>query len=446
MTTLIHRKWREYKRRPETLLLMLLLFAAYQAGAQAASPYSRFGLGYLAPTDFSANLGMGGITAAYTSSRFINSANPASYASLTMTTAEIGAVLDGNNIHTRDSSYNAFDGGIDHVVFAFVPHPKKNNWAVAIGLLPYSYMNYSLAQYVNDPVLGQYNQVTTGEGSLYQAFVGGAYKVKGFAIGANVGYIFGKLSYQQQVIFPDSTGDLNTSSVTNLNVKGFTYTLGVTYQKLIYRKRDDVDPRSNIFIYAGLYGSSGVTLHATITSYWQRFTYDVNNNLLVTDTVQYNLTQQGKITMPYNVAGGVMVGNELFWLIGADFKYTNWSAFSSPISSIVTGDQLNNSWVASIGGQITPKYGDRKFTSNIQYRVGAYFGQSEATFNGEALKEYAGTFGIGIPLKRFAMFNFSGQVGSRGNSGDATAPRENFYRLVFGLTLNDVWFIKRKFD
>src|SRR3954466_9401286 len=86
--------------------------------SQAASPYSRYGLGYVRPTVFSANKGMGEVAAPYASSININFANPASYASLTRTTIEIGANFDGVGIRVKDSTYRASSASVNHFALA----------------------------------------------------------------------------------------------------------------------------------------------------------------------------------------------------------------------------------------------------------------------------------------------------------------------------------------
>ena len=390
---------------------------------------------------------MGEVAAPFASATNINYTNPASYASLTRTTVQIGANLGGVNILSRDSSYKASGASISHFVIAFVPNPKHNAWAITAGIVPFSSVDYNFVQAYNDPQIGPYYQAYTGNGSLYNVFAGGAYKVKGFSIGANVGYIFGKLEYQKVIAFPDSVLAFNTRNITDININGFSYNLGVQYQMLIYKNLSDPDITKQIFMTVGAYGSGGSKLATKTNTYWDRFNYDVNSNLVVADTLQSTFGTKGKITLPYNFGAGVMFGNELFWLVGADFKYMNWQSYTTPLDN----GNLTNSWQASFGAQITPKYGDRNYLKEIQYRAGFYTGKSEYNINGATLTENAATIGIGLPLKKSApykqlgAFNLTGEFGSRGGS-DKSLIRENYYRFTIGFVLNDIWFIKRKFD
>ncbi|HLP51040.1 MAG TPA: hypothetical protein VK154_09175 [Chitinophagales bacterium] len=427
------------------IFVLLFSYSYVVSFSQAASPYSRFGLGYVYSPVFSANKAMGEIAAPYASAININYANPASYASLTRTTIEVGMKMDGANIHTQDSNYRSIQPNISHIAVAFAPNvlAKKKNWGISLGLLPYTNINYTFIQNYNDSALGPYRLVHAGKGSLYQAYVGGAYKVKGLSIGANLGFLFGKLDYQKTITFPDSLYAYSTRNITSVNAKSFMYTIGLQYEYRIYHNKETPEPRTDINMIVGAYGSGGLKLNAKVSNYWDRFYIDPTFGVVTIDTAQANFNQKESIKLPFNMGAGVMFGNELYWMLGADFKFMNWKSYSSPLNN----GGLNNSWRISIGGQITPNIeADRKkYFSKVQYRLGGYYGKSELNYNGKQLSEAGGTVGFGFPFKSVAHLNLSGDFGSRGVS-DPNAIRETYYRVTFGFVLNDIWFTKRKFD
>jgi hypothetical protein len=423
------------------LVFVWSLVIGHWSFSQASSPYSRFGLGYVRSTVFSANKAMGDLAAPYASAVNINYTNPASYASLTRTTIEVGFNFDGVNIYTKDSTYRGSSGSVNHFAIALVPNSKRNNWAISLGLLPYTNINYSFAQNFSDSSLGSFQEKFTGKGSLYQVYVGGAYRVKGFSIGANVGFLFGNLEYEKAIILPSNLNAYNTRNQTNMNVKSFMYNVGVQYQKRIYHNTNDPEARSDIFVTAGAYGSAGLKLTTKTSSRWERYREIVNVGTEVIDIPEAEVEKQEKIPLPFNVGAGVMFGNERFWLIGTDFKFMNWKNFHSPLNN----DNLDNGWRVSIGGQIIPKSDDRKYFNRVQFRLGTYFGKSEINPNGGMINEVAGTVGLGFPFKSLARLNLSADIGTRGGS-DKSVIRETFYKITFGLVLNDIWFIKRKFD
>lgn len=429
-----------------SFLILIFTLSFQSAFSQASSPYSRYGLGYARSTAFSANAGMGGVSAAYASMLHINATNPASYASMTRTTIEIGANYDGLNIKTKDSVYRAANGNLNHLAIAFVPKPDK--WAISFGLLPYTNINYSFIQTINDSAIGTYRNVYTGKGSLYQVYAGGAYKIKSrinerdnFSIGFNVGYVFGKLDYQKVISFPDTVYAYSSRNVTTLNAGMFNYKVGIQYRRRIFHNRDNPDERTDIFMTLGAYGSGGVKMNAKISNYWDRFEVITGYGAVPVDTQESTFNKKYKLGMPYNIGAGFMFGNERFWMLGADFAYNKWSDFTTPLNN----GGLNDSWKASLGFQITPRYDDRKYFNKVQYRLGAYVGQTQFNYKGKALSEAGGTIGLGFPFKSVARLNITGDFGSR-YTGNTQAISETYYRLTFGFVLNDIWFIKRKYD
>lgn len=428
----------------QIVFAFVFLFSSVNGFSQAESPYSRYGLGTLRNPVFSANQGMGFLSAPYMSAVNINYSNPASYAFLSRTTIEIGALIDGNHLTTGDSSYRSGGGSVNHFAIALVPSYKKTAWALSLGLMPYSNVDYNFVQTFNDPSIGQYSENYIGSGSLYTAYAGGAVKIKGFAIGANLGFIFGKLSYQKIISFPtDSAGSYATRNIDDVNIKGFSYNVGVQYQKQIYHNRDDPDARRDIYAFFGAYGSGGTSLTAKVNSYWDRYNFPVSTGTqAIVDTLQQGVLQTGKIKMPVSVGAGLMFGNERFWLLGADFKYTTWSDYTT----ILDNGGLANSWQLSVGAQITPKYDDLNYFKHMQYRLGAYYGKSEISFNGDHLSQGGATIGLGFPFKSVAHINLTGDFGELGDPGNKQIVQQAYYRFTVGFVLNDIWFIKRKFD
>jgi hypothetical protein len=61
------------------------------------------------------------------------------------------------------------------------------------------------------------------------------------------------------------------------------------------------------------------------------------------------------------------------------------------------------------------------------------------------------SFGAGFPIRKwrayetqFTVLQTAFQIGKRGSSVNNVT--ENFFQFTFGLSLNDNWFIKRKYD
>lgn len=64
--------------------------------------------------------------------------------------------------------------------------------------------------------------------------------------------------------------------------------------------------------------------------------------------------------------------------------------------------------------------------------------------NGNQIKDFGINFGLSIPAGRSSI-DLALTAGQRG-SRSKTSLDERYFRLYFGLTFNDQWFIRRKFD
>ena len=56
------------------------------------------------------------------------------------------------------------------------------------------------------------------------------------------------------------------------------------------------------------------------------------------------------------------------------------------------------------------------------------------------------SFGLGLPLRKTkSEINLSVEVGERGTTNNNLI-KEQFLRFQIGLSLSDIWFVKRKYD
>ena len=73
-------------------------------------------------------------------------------------------------------------------------------------------------------------------------------------------------------------------------------------------------------------------------------------------------------------------------------------------------------------------------------------GKNYLEFNGKELPEYEANLGIGFPLKRvLSELSLSGEFTHLGSLEENPLAISTF-RISLGVTLNDRWFQKRKFD
>ena len=85
------------------------------------------------------------------------------------------------------------------------------------------------------------------------------------------------------------------------------------------------------------------------------------------------------------------------------------------------------------------------------YSLGFYTGKDYINADGNDYKVQAYTFGFSFNLRKFRSYdkqftkiNTSFEYGKRGTGANNIT--ENFFKFSLGLSLSDIWFIKRKYD
>ena len=96
---------------------------------------------------------------------------------------------------------------------------------------------------------------------------------------------------------------------------------------------------------------------------------------------------------------------------------------------------------------IPDKYSNYSFLKRLEYRIGGHVEDNYLIINGEQVKEYGASFGLGIPMRRTLsktnlFFDYTHKTGSAGNN----LHTENWYTMGISLNLYDFWFVKRKYD
>lgn len=429
------------------LIVLSAIFALLNLGlaAQTFSPYSQYGLGDQRNTAFSANRALGGISAGYSSSRNLNFNNPASYADLTYTVFELGALVHTNVLSDSLRAGGSTNGGVSHLALGFPI--KQNKWGLSFGLLPNSYSNYKFTS--SSSIDGvDFKNVNTGYGSTYQFYIGNGFKFGNFSVGLNAGYLFGGLEYNTSLQFQEGAGFVDAQNVNELNVKNFVVNAGVQY-KINLSPLDNDENKQDVFLTLGLYGTPPIKGNANYSKYLSSTRLNALDQISAIDTASGGMfDSKAALKLPASVSAGFTLGNELSWLVGADFHYENWTNFESPISNYAFVDD----WKFKLGAQITPKFNGNRFGQRIEYRFGAHLGNTRLTLENTRIPEFGTTFGFGIPFKRvsslsrsLSVLNLSMEIGKRGIVADNLL-KENYYKLTIGYTLSDRWFVKRKFD
>jgi|688.fasta_scaffold07229_17 hypothetical protein len=410
---------------PKISATLVALFLTSLVFAQENSPYSRYGIGNLKTHENVANRGMGGVSIADDNPTIANPTNPATYASLRLTSYQVG--MEGSRLGIKNANLTNQTGyaGINYVTIGFAASKKLG---FSFGLLPASRVRYNMER--TDTL--SYSQATSsysGGGGLQNVYVGGAYKHDIYSIGLNLGYTFGNYVNGTEVVFTDSLRIIPNNYNTRTSANGLFYQIGGLINK---------DISKDYQLKVGLSYTGAQTLSSKKDEIW---------DYVASDTIYYNdKKSSGKIKIPSKFAIGGIFSHGDHWQIGLDINASNWEKYRSYGES----DSLGQAYLIRIGGAYTPDANAVvDYWKKMTFRMGFYTGQDILRFQNESLKKSAMTLGIGYPIRRtnlsIGQINASLELGRRGVAENGLV-RESFTRFSVGLTFNDKWFIKRRYD
>lgn len=422
------------------ILTLSLICAAATASAQIEvpngnsvkenDPYSRYGIGEPITGTNVLNRGMGYFSTAYQNATVVNTENPASYTSLKLTTYEAGftgsartLLANGTSVSTGSASFAYLRMGI----------PLGKRGGMAFGIQPQTRVFYNNVDSASIPGIGRTASIYNGEGGINYAFVGGAYRVGGFSLGANFGYMFGNIRNTSQLLNVDS------SKVRNSDVSSFTRYGGI-YYKLGVQFHDSL--RNGLQLRLGATAALNQNIGGDRESYTS--TFNIVNAVRTWDTVLRTSGLGGDLSIPATYSVGAQLGGSN-WSIGAEAYRTDWKQYSNyGIRDSAVRDQ---SYRFNVGGEFVPEPGSvRSYFSRVTYRAGFYYGTDYLSLRNTDLNYYGVTVGASFPFKRgLDQLHTALEIGRRGTETNGLV-QMNFVRLHLGISLNDRWFIKRRYD
>ncbi len=432
------------------LCLALVGLACHRLQAQdlGNSPYSQTGIGDIRSQAFSHQAGMAGIGAAFDLPFQINNINPALLAKIRRTILDVGVTSKLTLLNQDEQSQRDFGAGLSHMALAF---PIARRMSASIGLQSFSSVNYenSFVQQVENSDFTA-DVTYKGSGGLSNAFFSTAIDLLGknnfrpdtlksrLLLGIKVNYIFGAVIDESitQVNGGANQNDYEIAFKKRTTYTDFTFEPGIAFSQNIGK-----DYRLNL----GLVYNLGRDLNAKRFISVDRRVQGVNTDA---DTLVNNergrVTLASKATMGFSFEKVVAQTGLPKWAIAADVSLQNWDTFKNFETSTTLGQNM----VVALGGLFIPDFGSvqKGFWKRSIYRVGLRYEQTPFTFNGENVEDYSLSAGISLPFGRSSTtLNLSLTGGQRGTKSNSLI-RERYFQAHFGVTINDTWFIKRRFD
>ena len=420
---------------------MLLLSKFCLSQTAESSPYSRYGIGNLQSTGFNINNAIGGLAYGITESSNINFANPASYGFFKERsfTFETGIENTALTLSTTDTSQTNYNTNMGFLAFGF---PVTKWWGSSFGIRPFTKAAYTTGETVNNPNTGSVNYTYEGAGGINQFYWGNGFQFNKFAIGINASYLFGPLEKNRRQIF-DQTNTLNYYNNELINLGGFYFNYGMQYSHTI----DSLFKKSlskPITLTLGGVVDFNTSLNARKKEIGITFIEYIEDPFLILplDTV-LSTHDTNSIVFPKSIGVGITFkrGDQL--LIGLDYEQRIWSEY---LSFGEKDPSITDSKRYAFGIQYTPNSKANNYLATVHYRAGLNYQNSNLKINGLQLNQYGTTFGVGLPLKRLkSVLHLSVEWGERGTTEKGLL-KESYWKTRFGITLNDLWFVKRKYD
>lgn len=423
-----------------------------------SSPYSLFGIGDPLEINNTMGLSMGDVKYAMDRPFYLNTANPASYASLKAATFSVGAMLNRTRTFNQTSSQDNDNGTLRYFGLGI---PLNKKMGMSLGAKPFTSLGYGIQ--VDSPNQSQGSMFSRyeGQGGMSIIHVGLGYELfsdssQSLSIGSNLNYYFGNREQVTLNNLENIPGALNAAFIDKSVTGDFAVDFGLLYAMQLSEMLNMQTNNTNKLTVGGSY-SLGTHLKTRFESFAGAFYYDGLRDFAITDTLRYSVDTTS-VYLPEKF--GIGLNYEFFnrtsrslFVVEANYEHYGWSNLKVNNES----PELNNSDQFSLGIQFVPNAdAKREFFQAMRYRVGGKYKSTRINLSGEPLTDYSASIGFGIPLVKSksiypaaSTFDFGFTVGNRGQVDNGLI-REQYTNIYIGLSLSpsywDQWFKKRKIN
>ena len=431
------------------LCLAAILPVAFWTMAQSNgsnSSYSRFGLGTLNEQSQGFNRAMAGVAQGVQGGEKVNMLNPASYAAIDSLTFlfDVGMGMQMGRIANGSSSMKVFNASLEYVNAGL---RLRRGLGLSFGFVPYSTIgyNFNTTTRVGSSYTSSQPITTTttyyGNGGLHELYLGmGWTPVANLSIGANIGYVWGVYDHSlAQVFYEGGTSNSTYNSqneVWNGELKTYKLDIGVQYPIQLNKQHR---------LTLGATASIGHTIKSKVEL--MRYTSQG-------DTIKNEA--KSAFELPYTVSVGGVWNYKQNWTVAADYAFERWNGCKTPLSQatptanhiVIATDQYLNRHQISAGMEYVHDRLSKRYGQRIYYRLGTSYASPYVKVNGvDGPKEYSITAGVGLPLttRSKSLVNVSAEWLRRA-PGASNMITENYFMLHLGVTFNEEWFMKWKFN
>ncbi len=414
--------------------MMLISLAGFSQALN--SPYSNNGIGEIAFQGLPQNFAMGELGIGTYSPIHINLENPALLTYNNLSSFEVGLQGDFRKFSTSSTSMNESSLALRYLAMSF-PLISGGKWVSSFALLPLSTVNYHTSSLdAIDNIVAQTDYY--GQGGLTQLVWGNGFRLtKNLRIGIKAAYVFGSIENQTKVTLLQEDPDFGLIYASNFaiahfeddNYADFDFTAGASYKYVI---------NENKFLHLGaLYRISSEIDGSRDTRYERQSISGATGQI-------QELSNDEKISfdLPMTYGFGVSFGKFANYTVGVDVRKQKWDS-STPAEP---GEVYRNTTSMSLGGEFIPNYESvSSYLARTTYRLGFSYKQSPYILNDKRINDFGINFGASFPVRGFSSLETGFKYGVRGTKKNDLI-RESYFQFVLGATINDRWFIKRRYD
>ena len=425
------------------IIIFLVVVISAQAFSQrsTSSPYSYFGVGEEFGTRTVEQISMGSIGAAYSSNRYLNFANPASLSELRFATYVFGVLNNELTIKDADIKQSTNSTNLSYFSFAF---PVSKKMAVIFGMQPTSSVGYSLINTLSD-LDGDPIEITqfSGTGDVNRIYGGFGLKLfKGFSFGLEADFLFGNI--QNNVLNAREEVTLATKNIEDSNIRGGSVKLGAQYKTTITK---------DLNLHVGASFKLGNSLNSTGTENLYSLSIGASGFEQPRDTI-FSGPLSATLERPLETVLGIGLGKTNKWYAGVNYKTQDALVATGYFDNSAQSFQYGESNRISAGGFFIPKINSiTSYWQRVTYRGGLKFEKLGLLVNGTpgsntftSIDDFGISFGLGLPLgNRLSNLNLGFEYGKKGTTDNGLL-EEKYVNFRLSLSLNDVWFKKRKID
>ncbi len=424
-------------------LFFIILFAfAKEISAQNdelknGSAYSIYGTGLPILQSSAQIKGMGILGVSFNDVQSPNLFNPAFWGNGSFSRASIN--LDYTNYSISDSAATGINSlfkiGNFHVVFPL----SKNKLGLSVALYPETRSSYSISSTtqiaLGNGTIQNYPYNNFGSGGITKFEIGLGYKINNnLSVGYAPSYSF--LTEQNTEVLAITSNSNSINRIENrINGTAFSQRLGLLFSAKNSIRRNDI-------IQLGVSFTLPLQIDSEKTTEKKQIVDDEEQ------IVQIGATENGTITLPLKVAGGITYFPSPKFNASIEAQFENWKK-SKYEFNIRDEQAFDNRFIVGAGIQYHPyRTRSKRFLSNFRYGAGVQYDQGHLNIEGSDISTLWFSTGIGLISPTFrsnSSFDLSLQYGIRGTKANNLI-KENIWAINFSVNLTELMFFRRKLN